>query len=1567
MKMVLHRLPALLIFMALSGYVHAGFETVWQVGPDDGSTTGFGVESYGPEAAPGSPTARDDHYYLAGNYHPIPGNVATDEPLENFERAITSSDPSVSIHFNLTAADLAAGTRFRLAANYIWSGTGGGNPPSNIVSMRFNGIEVLETPAFESYRTYVVEFDPSTVNAVAGANVVELNRIGSSSDTYLAIDFVRLEKDPEYLVDGDNDGASDNWEIAGGFDPNSDTSTPPPFAGAIGINFISRDDDEIGYWPSGEPNGFVPQPFWNHTAPLITWGDSVLRNGSREDIASPVFDTIVDGAGNATAVTLAFTHDGTRSSYNHGTQPAKLLNGFLNSRNSMTANVTVGNVPFSDYDLYVYLSADYVGPELQIRLNGDTATNKNIRPLTVGSYKSFLLHDENAAVQPPFANVIRYEGLTDTTIAIEFDRLDGSTSGLAAVQLVDRLADGDLDGAPDWWEFLHATDAGTSNANANTDGDSLTLLEEFTNGTDPNSSDTDKDGIDDDDELTLGLDPTNPDFDNDGISDGDEQNGPFPTNPLLADSDNDGTDDKEELDGRLNPNDNSVSELSAPTFPASGQFLWEITDLQIIWNHEEVIETEGDSSRDFALARIENLTEPSWLTFQMGFHFRHDALTYLFVSIAEGGFAYASSPTNDIWDSDWGGNTDLSAESGFSGFGPCDISDPLTFRLEANAGPTGVGDWTMTISIFNQATNLPVASRTYQNLVAAPSILNETAQWRGPADEPNQAGFNRANGVTIYRSSTPLESLPAFAPWADDDNDGMPNDWETANGLNPNSAADATLDPDNDNVINRDECFAETDPNDADSDDDLAEDGTEIAAFTDPNDPTSFPPFYFTLPSGSDGDFDGNGFPDAWEIRFNAFGLTALGDEDNDGETNGAEAKAGTNPFDANSRLYSRLEPGQLPGQMKLCWPFIAGQSQGYQMSGALDDWMTGTEIPSLIDGEQVVTIPSTAVPAFFRSYANRLDTDGDGLDDWSELFAGSDHLVANSVRRQQLFDSNSDGTPDGTIAGDYAAFASKIQDSTSGSATSPSAEEAARLLMQGSFGPTKKSIEEVQALGIENWIDDQIQSKPPSYFRPQLEEWIADFQGPRLNIDQYSADTDSDGISADNIDNLFARYSVGAPDQLRQRVAFALSQILVASRRDANLSGLVLGTCDYYDLFIEHAFGNFEDLLMEVTYHPCMGRYLSHVGNQPPAPEINRFPDENYAREVKQLFTIGLWLLHPDGTRILDSNNEPIPTYSNAEITEMARVLTGFWYGTNPWGQGGWQDVDYSVPMEIHVNYHDFGAKTLIGGFSIPAREPTVENAHLDVADAIGHLFDHSNCPPFISKALIQFLVTDNPSPKYVRRIQDVFVDNGSSVRGDLGAVVKAILMDPEARHPSSFAGDPSHGLLREPFIRAMHLGRLLKLDRHENLLWWDYGDFSEVSFQQPFSSPSVFNFFRPDYKAPGLLTQQNLDGPVFQITNSYTAVSFPNELWDIARDGFRLYDRYHFGPDYGDFTPFASDPEALLDYVNLVACAGQMSATTRNLIKTQVETIPVENADDRVHLAVYLALMCPEGAVQR
>ena len=1366
------------------------------------------------------------------------------------------------------------------------------------------------------------------------------------------------------LADSDGDGAFDAWEIRTGYNPSSSASTPPTFSGSIGINFQSSFDLERGNWSDKAPNGWVPQPHWNHTQNFQHWSSGVARTGDNTTIVSPSPGQIVDSSGTATTTQINFTYDGTWATATKGTIEAELLHSFLRSSDDFNTTITLSDIPYNNYDLYLYVAADFLGPQCTLRLNSDPASDQSLRPWATSPVLEFLPVTRNAGPSLPSYNTIRFSDLSGTSASIEIIEIEG-LSGISAIQIVDREADSDNDGLPDYWELQHRTGATISNANADSDGDSLSNQNEFTRETDPNNSDSDHDGLSDFEETNLGTNPLDSDSDEDGISDADELALPFPSDPLLADTDNDGFSDLDELEQFSDPTSNAQALLPIPTFPSANSLLWRIEDVQLVQNHFTPVDTTSGTFRTLVSLNVTNAVQTGWRTFEFILLEQADRLGCYFASRGPGGFNHPVGYNYYRGDV----SIDYRPALGLSGYGTHDISDPITFELSAVANPSPATDWTLTYRVINQSTNTTVFTHIITDAVPASSIVDQTATWRDQQEIADRSSQDFAPGVTVYRSSTPLETLPAFSAYVDQDNDGMPDEWETANSFNPNNANDATLDPDGDELTNLEEYLLGTSPHSADSDNDGVNDDEEFKLFSDPNSENSEPEFFQTLLSYNS-DLDNNGLPDVWEAAYLTSGLVADQDSDGDGFTNAEEASAGTDPLNNNSAPFLKIEKLSSE-QIRLTWSNIAGKSQSIQHSSGLSAWETLTSSTSLTAGNVSLNQDLSDESQFFQMLTRDQNTDGDALNDWTELALGYSPTTANSVSRALPFDSDNDGDADTTQDGDLVSYLetfSNYQELRSGGpVANPTRYDASRLLMQATFGPTMEDIEAVQELGMEAWIDDQIENQPPTYPSAYIDEISQDFNGPRTQIHTgYSFNEMSDFLNGSNFETAFARAAISGPDQLRQRVAFALSQILVISRRDTNLTNRPIAISSYYDLLLDHAFGNYEDLLLDVTFHPAMGRYLSHVGNQPPAPEINRFPDENYARELMQLFTIGLWELSPDGTRILDSNGQPIPTYSNEEITNFARVMTGFWYGGNPWASGGWQDQDYAIPMEMHEEHHDFDAKTLLNGASIPRRPISRENAILDVQDAIRNLFEHPNCAPFISRALIQFLITSNPTPEYVARISGVFDNDGSGQRGNLGAVVKAILMDPEARDPA-VANHRNFGIFREPVIRTMHLARITRLNRDEDLLWWDYGNYNEASFQKPMLSPSVFNFYRPDYSAPGVLTQNGLSSPALEITNSYTAVSFPNTLWDHVNNGFTLFSSYSFPPDYSSLLPFASDHEALLDYLNLLVCSGQMNARSRSIILEALAAADPGDDPGRVRLALYLALMSPQGAVQR
>ena len=361
-----------------------------------------------------------------------------------------------------------------------------------------------------------------------------------------------------------------------------------------------------------------------------------------------------------------------------------------------------------------------------------------------------------------------------------------------------------------------------------------------------------------------------------------------------------------------------------------------------------------------------------------------------------------------------------------------------------------------------------------------------------------------------------------------------------------------------------------------------------------------------------------------------------------------------------------------------------------------------------------------------------------------------------------------------------------------------PNLNAAARFLSQASLGYNQADIENVTMEGLEDWVEAQLAIPMPYTLLSKSQEYHQYVKDQTGNPDH--------GSSARMWDYAWWQYHMTSNDYLRQRVALALSEILVISDK-SGFSNNPYALSDYYDILMQNAFGNYRDIMEEVTYHASMGIFLTYVNNSKSNPEENQFPDENYARENMQLFTIGLYMLNPDGTVILDSVGVPVPTYDNIDILEFSKVFTGLtWADRDKWGKGAREDTSYIPKMAMWNEYHEAGEKYLLNGFVVPDRNPVDGNA--DIEDALDNLFNHQNVGPFIGKLLIQRMVTSNPSQEYVERVTQAFNDNGEGVRGDMKAVIRAILLDPEAKACSS-GNDPSFGKLREPFVRYFHINK--------------------------------------------------------------------------------------------------------------------------------------------------------------
>ncbi len=513
--------------------------------------------------------------------------------------------------------------------------------------------------------------------------------------------------------------------------------------------------------------------------------------------------------------------------------------------------------------------------------------------------------------------------------------------------------------------------------------------------------------------------------------------------------------------------------------------------------------------------------------------------------------------------------------------------------------------------------------------------------------------------------------------------------------------------------------------------------------------------------------------------------------------------------------------------------------------------------------------------------------------------------------------------------------------------ATPPMSEpQAARLLQQGTFGPTLSDIRQASQLDAADWIAAQM-ALPASYHRPLL----TPVAGPDMLVPLSRLE-------------VWWQQALSAPDQLRQRVAFALSEILVVSDQGAGLTDRVDAVTRYYDLLVEHAFGNYRDLLQAVTLSPVMGTYLSHRGNQKADVSQNIRPDENYARELMQLFTLGTCQLTMTAEPVIDQQGRCLPTYQQADIEALARVFTGWTSaGTRVFSK---PTRDLVSPMIAFPAYHDSERKQLFGTVELAAGLTPQQ----DLTQALDAIFAQPSVAPFISKQLIQKLVTSNPTPAYVGRVSAVFADNGHGVRGDLAAVVRAILLDDEAR--TGFAGiSRPFGKIREPLLKTSHSWRVTRSANASGHIY--LRDLSDSHGQAPLQSPSVFNFYRPDFSPSQVLQQAGLVAPELQMLTDSNALAMQNHLF--AQTVQSIAGEVTAPAQYqllADFAPYGAviqqqGVQALLDQYSLLAFAGQMPADLRQLLTELATGIRYRSAAQQAAYLWYFLLNSPQYAVQR
>jgi uncharacterized protein (DUF1800 family) len=503
---------------------------------------------------------------------------------------------------------------------------------------------------------------------------------------------------------------------------------------------------------------------------------------------------------------------------------------------------------------------------------------------------------------------------------------------------------------------------------------------------------------------------------------------------------------------------------------------------------------------------------------------------------------------------------------------------------------------------------------------------------------------------------------------------------------------------------------------------------------------------------------------------------------------------------------------------------------------------------------------------------------------------------------------------------------------------------EASRFLTQATFGSTRESIDELRYIGYTQWFGLQAMAKP-SLTRPALKEMSA--QGIDLT-QQHRLD-------------LWWKHAVTGKDQLRQRMAFALSQILVISDNQDNITNDIGEVAEYYDILVRNALGSYRQLLEEAALAPAMGEYLSMLLNQKANPALNIRPDENFAREVLQLFSIGLVQLNQDGTPILDPQSQPIPTYDQAVVEGLAADFTGWtWADLNDF----FQYKPSPKPMENWIAYHDQLPKQILGGVILPGGQ----TGQADLEAALDVIAGHPNVAPFLSKQLIQRLVTSNPSPAYVARVASVWNDDGTGERGDLLAVAKAILMDPEAR--TGHLSDPiAFGKVKEPLLRMTALWRALDAaSQSGKFRFWSS---EEILGQAALRAPSVFNFYSPFYSPPGELGSAGLVAPEMQITTHTLITTTTNEFL------YRAFWYYQGNPLLGPndvalnvakLVPLAATPDLLVEELDVLFTGGSMSSATRASLLAYLNSIPTSDGGWwRTMDALYLVTTSPESAVQR
>jgi uncharacterized protein (DUF1800 family) len=541
---------------------------------------------------------------------------------------------------------------------------------------------------------------------------------------------------------------------------------------------------------------------------------------------------------------------------------------------------------------------------------------------------------------------------------------------------------------------------------------------------------------------------------------------------------------------------------------------------------------------------------------------------------------------------------------------------------------------------------------------------------------------------------------------------------------------------------------------------------------------------------------------------------------------------------------------------------------------------------------------------------------------------------------------------------------------------------EAARFLQHAQFSSTEAEISAVKSQGTASWLDSQmaLNSSTGGY------DWLMQRGYGVIDKNKF--------YEMEYQSNYMAWYQImAAPDGVRRRMALALSEFFVVGGAGiSTISWSMFAMGAYWDVLCKNAFGNFRTLLEDITLNIAMGEYLNTLGNQKEDAKSGRLPDENYAREVMQLFTIGLLQLNIDGTPKMGGNGLPLETFTQSDVSNLARVFTGYESDNSEGYSQSAEAPSYTLrnvgytrrPMVLNANRHSTLRADFLGA-SIPAGTDG-KNA---LKIALDTLFNHANVGPFFSRQMIQRLVCSNPSPLYVARVAEVFNNNGKGVRGDLAAVFKAILLDTEVTSPTGLTST-TFGKLREPMVRTAQWARTFKATSLKGT--WKIGNpnYSAVDAlgQSPLQAPSVFNFFRPGYVPPSTaMALSKATAPEFQLVNESTTASYINYLQNFLINGMWVRapelitspdtptptDGPDIVPDYSAELAMVGNPSDLINRLNLLLCAGQLSAETVSMMVNalshdQTNSASTNNAKrSYVAKAIMFVMCCSEYLVQK